>query len=130
MDKELSMRDYAHFERVLRERLNALRGEVLDKLAHAESYAQIAGEVRDAEEEALADLLEDVSLVGITNAQEEARDIDQALRRVLARSYGLCLDCRELIDRGRLEAYPTAKRCLACQQARDRARMSPPPPTL
>ena len=130
MQEKLSRDDLKHFERKLRERLSALRSDVLEKLSHAESYAEIAGQVHDAEDESLADLLADVSLADLTGEQEQARDIDAALQRLLTRTFGSCMDCAEPIGRERLEAYPTAKRCLACQRSQEKRRVGPPMPSL
>jgi RNA polymerase-binding transcription factor len=130
MQEKLSRDDFNHFERKLREGLSVLRSDVLEKLSHTESYAEIAGQVHDAEDESLADLLTDVSLAEVTAEQEQARDIDAALQRLLARTFGSCLDCGEPIGRDRLEVYPTAKRCLSCQRSQEKRRAGPPTPTL
>ena len=60
--------DHAHFNRRLRERWLALREEIRSTLLRAdvESYADIAGEVHDLEDESLADLLTDVSHAQVT----------------------------------------------------------------
>jgi DnaK suppressor protein len=130
MPEPLSRDDLNHFDRKLREQLSELRDDVLEKLSHTESYAELAGQVHDAEEESLADLLADVSLAEVAAEQEQARDIDVALKRLLARTFGVCTDCGEPIGRDRLEAYPTAKRCLSCQQSQEKRRFAPPPPSL
>jgi RNA polymerase-binding transcription factor len=130
VQERLSRDDLNHFERKLRERLSVLRSDVLEKLSHAESYAELAGQVHDAEDESLADLLADVGLADVTAEQEQARDIDAALDRLLTHIFGSCTDCGEPIGRDRLEAYPTAKRCLSCQRSQEKRRGEPPPPTL
>ena len=45
-----------------------------------------------------------------------------AEERVAAGRYGICIDCGRAIDYERLEAYPSAKRCLPCQQHREKTR--------
>jgi DnaK suppressor protein len=112
----------------LHARSEVLRARIHEALLHAdaEQYARIAGEVRDAEEDAVADLLVDVNLADITREVQELRDIEAALQRVGAHSYGLCIVCRQRIARERLEAYPTAKRCLQCQVRYERDRAAPP----
>ena len=42
--------------------------------------------------------------------------IDTALDRLAAGSYGTCIDCGKEIGFARLQAYPTARRCIACKQ--------------
>jgi RNA polymerase-binding transcription factor DksA len=39
-----------------------------------------------------------------------------ALARIAEGSYGTCSDCGEPIGGPRLNAQPTAERCIACQQ--------------
>ena len=127
-----SSADLPHFKHALQERSTALRALIHDSLVRSdnEQYAQIAGQVHDAEEEALADLLVDVNLADIDRHLRELRDVEAALRRVTFGTYGICVHCHEPIDRERLMAYPTAKRCLSCQRLEEHTRFSPPPPSL
>jgi len=120
------------FEPVLRARAQSLRSEIRETLLRTDSeqYARIAGEVRDAEDAALADLLVDVNMAEITRDVQEIRDIEAALERIDTGRYGVCVKCEEPIERKRLEAYPTAKRCLPCQQLYDQSRGVTPPPSL
>jgi len=124
--------DLPHFEHKLRGRSDALRAEIREALVRsdAERYSTLVGEVHDEEEAALADLLVDVSLAEITRHIQELRDIDASLRRITMGTYGTCVSCGESIGHDRLEAYPTAKRCVACQASRDHQPMAPPTPTL
>ena len=41
-------------------------------------------------------------------------EIDAALERINAGTYGSCAHCGQMISSARLEAYPTAKYCLEC----------------
>lgn len=52
----------------------------------------------------------------------ELGDIDAALKRIQAGTYGQCTDCGVTIAPERLNAYPTAKRCLDCQTVAERRR--------
>jgi RNA polymerase-binding transcription factor DksA len=132
MTTKIPRSEHPDFERKLRDRSRALRTEIRDTLLRtdAEQYARLAGEVHDTQEEALADLFVDVNLAEITRDVEELRDIEAALGRMHAGAYGICVDCREPIDRERLQAYPTARRCLLCQRRHDRARAVGAPPSL
>jgi RNA polymerase-binding transcription factor DksA len=56
----------------------------------------------------------------------EVRDISAAQARLAAGRYGICIDCGRAIEKKRLEAYPSAKRCLADQQKREKTRASAP----
>ncbi|WP_454720802.1 MULTISPECIES: TraR/DksA family transcriptional regulator [Cupriavidus] len=52
----------------------------------------------------------------------ELADIAAARARLAGQTYGLCTDCGADIPYARLQAYPTAKRCLPCQRRHERAR--------
>ncbi|CAN7376004.1 TraR/DksA C4-type zinc finger protein [Cupriavidus necator] len=42
-------------------------------------------------------------------------DIEAARSRMRSGQYGVCIDCQQAIRFARLQAYPTATRCTACQ---------------
>jgi DnaK suppressor protein len=72
----------------------------------------------EAAEEALTALDE--------QGRQEVEEIQAALARIEAGTYGYCETCGETISPGRLAVLPTARRCVPCQetqerQARDRA---------
>lgn len=101
--------------RVLREEI---RQELLD--SDEEHYIDLAGQVHDLEEESVADLLIDLGLSIIDLHINELRDVEAALRRIHVGAYGVCIDCDDEVDLPRLRAFPTAKRCLMCQEVFER----------
>lgn len=50
----------------------------------------------------------------VRQAQHHLVEIDAALERVDARTYGACEDCGGPIGEGRLEARPVARTCIQC----------------
>ena len=46
--------------------------------------------------------------------QESLDDVDKALERLAEGTYGICKRCGNPISEARLEAMPTARRCLDC----------------
>lgn len=62
----------------------------------------------------------DLSQVGEVEQQEIAR-IDAAIARLEAGEYGICRDCGEPIDAGRLAALPFASDCADCASRREEA---------
>lgn len=59
------------------------------------------------------------------NAEEIVREIDDALARLDAGSYGACTSCGGAIPEERLDAVPYATLCVACkrdEERRERAR--------
>lgn len=78
----------------------------------------------------LADLLTDVTHAEIGRDIDEVRDIEAALQRIAVGTYAICIRCNQPIDRGRLDAHPTAMRCFACQRLHERSRLPRQGPTL
>lgn len=111
--------EYSNLERRLRARWDELREAIRETLSRADNqtYADIAGRVSDLEDQSLADLLFDVNLAEVTRDVQEVRAIERAPRRIALGTYGVCVSCGQPIERERLEAYPTANRCAACQRA-------------
>lgn len=43
-------------------------------------------------------------------------DVADALTRIEEGTYGRCIDCEKDIPKGRLEVFPSAKRCVNCKE--------------
>lgn len=123
----LTQQQLMEFKRMLQQRFLAEREAIRQALLQADeqSYVELAGQVCDLEDSSLANLLVDVQLADIDRHVEVIRDIDTALLRIAEGNYGLCSDCGEVIDSNRLQAYPTAKRCLPCQARYEGRRREP-----
>jgi DnaK suppressor protein len=104
-----------------RERLRArdleLRRAIHASLVNAEdkTYAEVAGRVLDVAEESVANMFADDKILIIKKEVAEQSDVVAALARITDGTYGACIDCQEEIGVKRLDAYPTAKRCIRCQ---------------
>ena len=80
-----------------------------------ERYSELAGQVHDPEEASVADMLVDLNLTTIEMHVKELREVEDALARIRDGDYGTCIDCGGPIGVARLKAYPTAVRCIRCQ---------------
>ena len=102
----------------LRERAAQLRGEIQHTLERStdETHVRIAEQARDTEDDSFSNLIVDLNLAEIDRDADELRRIDTALARLSEGSYGLCEDCGQRIPEARLEAEPTALRCIRCQE--------------
>lgn len=116
--------DVQHFQQLLAKRREELRWLVHDALIESKrnDYIELAGAVHDAGEEAVANLLSEMDLSQLGREVEELGDVEAALERIKDGTFGKCADCGDAIDRERLAAYPTAKRCIACQTRRETAK--------
>jgi RNA polymerase-binding protein DksA len=84
----------------------------------------------DEGDESIGDALAELNLVIIDRHVRELRDIDRAFERIRDGTYGCCIDCGDDIAFARLASYPTAKRCIVCQQKQERVFAHQGTPTL
>ena len=75
----------------------------------------------DSGDESMANALADFNVAVVDRHVHELRDIEAAFRRIRDAAYGVCIDCGDEVGFARLQAYPTAKRCIACQEKHERA---------
>lgn len=117
---------------VLNRRYRVLLEQVRDELERTgdRSYIELAGRVTDPADESTADLIADTGAAIVDRHVQELRDIEAALRRMVDGSFGECSDCGAGIEFGRLQVYPTAKRCVRCQGQREKTHVHEPTPTL
>ncbi|HEX3200937.1 MAG TPA: TraR/DksA C4-type zinc finger protein, partial [Actinomycetes bacterium] len=54
----------------------------------------------------------------VRSLRDTLRDVEQALERMDAGSYGLCERCGQPIGDERLEALPAARLCMTCKRQR------------
>jgi RNA polymerase-binding transcription factor DksA len=115
----------------LKQELEQRREELLIRLDRGLSateqlnLGELAGGVGDISDEAVAELAAAGRLAGMQSETEELADTETALQRLREGSYGNCIACGEPIAEERLRVYPTAKRCLRCQEDYERKGRSP-----
>lgn len=117
MSVELNQTLIEHFRRQLQARFDQLRQGVQEEVLRSDSehFTDVAGEVHDEEEASVASLMVDLDLATIDRHVHELRQVEAALLRIGRGEYGACIDCDQPIPPARLEANPTAERCIACQ---------------
>ena len=128
----LTKQQHDDLSKTLRDRLQALRVEISAELLRADeqTYADLAGQVHDREEESLADLLVDLQLADVDRHINEVRDIEAALGRMRDGNYGTCSDCGDAIALQRLAVQPAAQRCQQCQSEFERTHAGGPGKSL
>jgi DnaK suppressor protein len=122
----------AAFKLRLRQRATRLRAEIRATLEKSseESHARIAELARDTEDDSFSNLIVDLNHAEIDRDAQELRRIDQALASLSAGSYGYCVACGQEIAMARLEAEPTALRCIRCQELYEKTHLTGPTPSL
>ena len=121
---ELPEKQLQQFEQRLRSRREELRAIIHAELVNSEqqNYSELAGMVHDAGDESFAELLRGINLTTRARELEEIQDIEAALERIKNGAYATCVDCGDAIGFERLDAYPTAKRCITCQSRHENRR--------
>jgi RNA polymerase-binding transcription factor DksA len=82
------------------------------------------------EDDSFSNLIVDLNLSEVERDVEELRRISSALRRTSDGTYGLCADCDVVIPTARLEAEPTALRCVRCQELYEKTHAGTNTPSL
>ncbi|MEW6119709.1 MAG: TraR/DksA C4-type zinc finger protein [Pseudomonadota bacterium] len=99
--------------------LNEVRSE-FDNAGEQHRIDLLNREPGDSGDESLANALADFNVARFDRQIHALRDIEAAMQRARSGDFGTCMDCGADIGYERLLAYPTAKRCIACQQRRER----------
>jgi DnaK suppressor protein len=96
----------------------------------AEGNEDAIAPVGDAGDESVLRMATDLDLQEAGRDVQELNDIDAALRRMDDGSYGTCDECGQDIGYPRLNAQPTARRCIADQEKYERTYAHGTTPTL
>jgi DnaK suppressor protein len=112
----------ATLRELLNYRLRELRAEVhaADR-AREEASALALHEVTDRKDEATQYQQTGIDEVQAKRDRDEMAEVELALQRLDAGTYGDCADCGDPIALQRLMVLPAARRCAACQSAREQA---------
>lgn len=106
-------------ERMLREKRDALRRELLDVIEERLSTDDRDRllETIEVGDRSVQILDEDVELGVLELRKRELGAIELTLERLSRDAYGRCEDCEGDIEEARLEIVPFATRCVDCQRA-------------
>ncbi len=117
MASHMSEHQMNEFKDQLQQRAKELRAEIKQGLLNSENqhFIDLAGRVNDTEEQSVADLLMDLKLADHERHVQELYAIENALTRIVNKTYGVCSDCGETIAKERLQIEPAALRCQPCQ---------------
>lgn len=112
-----------------RKKLLELRRKLASNVSHMQTDALRTGgetvsELSDLPLEHLADrgsenFAKDMMIGILQNSEAEICEIDAALRKIEAGTYGSCENCKADIGKARLKALPYARLCIQCKQAEE-----------
>ena len=95
--------------------LEAKRGELLSGPCKTEGIS--VERVPDSMEELTLEIERSMVVDTLNRKSALLEQVTEALERIAAGDYGVCLMCQKEISSKRLAALPWATRCLECQQA-------------
>jgi len=116
--KPLSDHERSELAERLSRRRTVLRAEIQRELEKSDDprVTGFMNQLAETEAWVLADILADLDIATVTRDVAELSDVEAARVRIADGSYGTCVDCGEPIGWPRLNAQPTAERCIACQE--------------
>jgi DnaK suppressor protein len=104
-----------HFLQSITERLQRERRNLIDELSHRQEQSSIPGDLQpELEEQAQSEVASGITETLGERQQDRLGNIDEALARIEAGTYGECRNCGQRISDERLEANPTTNFCGRC----------------
>ncbi|HEX7233923.1 MAG TPA: TraR/DksA family transcriptional regulator [Nitrosospira sp.] len=124
--------ELAQLKARLQRRYLELREEVRGELERSgdQRYVDIAGSVADPGDDSVADMLLDLNAAIVDRQVREMREVEATLKRLAELDFGNCIECGGEIGFDRLMAYPTAQRCIRCQEVHEKTYSHENSPTL
>ena len=129
----LSNEDLAKFRTTLENRSADLDAEIRDgrdRRETTERYEKIASDTPDAGDASVGTEQVDLRSAQIDRDAVELQQVKDALGRIDDGTYGMCVDCGQEIEVARLQANPSAERCLRCQTLYEKRYATNPPPSM
>ena len=114
----MNKRDAKKFEKLLRgEREHLSRGiQRIEKDALHETVRESSGDLSSYAEVGTDNFERETALNIASGESQWLQDVTDALKRIKDGSYGTCDACQDEIPRKRLEAFPSARYCVPCQE--------------
>ena len=122
----------AQLKAALQQRYLELREEIRSELENSgnQHYADLAGSVADPGDASVADMLVDLNANLVDRQVNELREVEATLKRIAELDFGDCIKCGGEVGFERLMAYPTAQRCVRCQELHEKTYSHENNPTL
>ncbi|MSR61478.1 MAG: TraR/DksA family transcriptional regulator [Planctomycetes bacterium] len=122
MSKKLNARDLETYRGLLTQLRRELSGDITSLEADAFSTDGDRLSVDNPADIGSESFAQEFSLELLQRDEATLTEIDEALGRVVAGTYGLCEGCAEPIPKVRLNAVPHARFCVECQRKTERRR--------
>lgn len=110
-------KELEEFKSALQEKRERILKEITEQKAEISHEAEETGDVADL----ATDLLDrELNMTLSETERQQLVEIDEALARITEKTYGICVDTGEVINKVRLKAMPEAKRTLQAQEIFDK----------
>lgn len=123
---KFSKKDLKDFKKIVLRR----KEEILDDLKHIsddtlrksqkEASGDISGYAYHMADVATDNYDREFSLGLASNERQSLYELDDALKRIEDKTFGICDDCKGPITKIRLKAVPSARLCIKCQHKREK----------
>lgn len=98
--------------------LDRVKGDTLNN--SKESSGDLSGYSLHMADQATDNYDREFALNLADNGQEVLYKIDEALKRIEDKSFGICLECSKPINKARLKVVPFAEYCVPCQSTSEK----------
>jgi DnaK suppressor protein len=102
--------------------LNEMKTDIAKNVADKKNLDMLEPEVGDSIDQATQSLDKEILFELSDNERKMLRDIESALRKMEKNTYGICEHCKDLIEKKRIKALPSARYCMACQSGSEKNR--------
>lgn len=103
----------------LNEGMDRVKGDTLNK-SSKDSSGDLSGYSLHMADQATDNYDREFALNLAGNEQEFLYKIDEALKRIEDKTYGICTECAKPISKNRLKVVPFAELCIVCQEAQEK----------
>jgi len=101
---------------MIKKQLLARKLELEQELTRLDTERVPTDIVQDPIDQAILSNIEELNISIEKNERDEYLRIVRALEMIDTGAYGICTDCGMPISEKRLQMYPNASRCIACQE--------------
>lgn len=95
--------------------LNETRQELSKNVEDKRNLDMVDNEGGDSIDQATRSLDKEILFELSDNERKMLADIEAALRKIEKGTYGLCEHCKNVIEKKRIKALPSARYCITCQ---------------
>ena len=104
--------------------LDSIKGETL-KVSNRDASGDLSGYSLHMADQASDNYDREFLINLASNEQEVLYKIDEALKRIEDKSFGICQVCSKHIPKARLKAVPFAQHCVPCQETHEKNKGNP-----